>query len=262
MPVQATPIPEAPVAPVIFKLASPHSLLSTSWAIYKKHVSFLIIFCLAGLGIMMLATIPVVALAVAGGITKSALLVILAVLFIIPVIYIAVWWKMAFVRVAKTISGTEVSPKIRESLNWKGRKDVWRYFGLGILTVLIVFGGTLLFIIPGILFAVWFSFSSYAFIFDGTGIRESLRTSKKLVKGRFWKVLWRFIYPALIQILFYIALGILTAILAAMFGTVFGQIINGLGRIALGFIWSPLLLIYTYHLYENLKQNSIVKTTA
>ncbi|MEK7211133.1 MAG: hypothetical protein AAB731_00700 [Patescibacteria group bacterium] len=54
-----------------------------------------------------------------------------------------------------------------------------------------VIGGTILLIIPGIIFAVWFNFALYAYILEGKKYLEALKESKILVTGRWFPVFWR-----------------------------------------------------------------------
>jgi len=69
---------------------------------------------------------------------------------------------------------------------------------VSILTGLAVFGGFLLLIVPGIIFAMWFAFSLYALLLDDKHGTEALKYSKQLVNGRWWAVLWRIIAPAFV----------------------------------------------------------------
>lgn len=64
-----------------------------------------------------------------------------------------------------------------------------RYFGLELLKSLIVTAGTLLFIIPGILFSGWFTFSGIAA--QKKTIMESLKYSRSLVVNRWWSIVLR-----------------------------------------------------------------------
>lgn len=55
--------------------------------------------------------------------------------------------------------------------------------GTWILQTLAIMGGFLLLIIPGIIFAFWFSLSSHAVVIGGESGRAALSRSKKLMKG-------------------------------------------------------------------------------
>ncbi len=64
-----------------------------------------------------------------------------------------------------------------------------RYFGLGLLKGLVIFAGYVLFIVPGILFSVWFAFSEIAA--QKKSIIESLKYSRTLVTNRWWSIALR-----------------------------------------------------------------------
>lgn len=88
------------------------------------------------------------------------------------------------------------------------------------LTGLAVFGGTLLLIIPGIIFAVWFTFGSVINVLEGTRGAAALKQSKQLVSGKWWAVLWRLVACYFVYgIIFYAV----TAILLLIVGLATGQ---------------------------------------
>jgi hypothetical protein len=82
----------------------------------------------------------------------------------------------------------------------RGRKPAWkdlgyafgpRYWpsiGLGLTTMLIVIGGLILLIVPGIYWAVRLAFTQQRFVEDGLGVRDTIRASFADTKGRWWNV--------------------------------------------------------------------------
>ena len=67
----------------------------------------------------------------------------------------------------------------------------WRYLGATLLVWLIVFGGTLLFIIPGIYFAIRFMFVNNAIVDKRISVSESLSYSSKLtLKNKWYLIGW------------------------------------------------------------------------
>ncbi len=76
-------------------------------------------------------------------------------------------------------------------------KKLWPVLFVVILTGLAVMAGLILFIIPGIIFSVWFAFAYYEAILSDTRGIEALKRSKDLTQGRFWSVLWRLIASTL-----------------------------------------------------------------
>ncbi len=71
------------------------------------------------------------------------------------------------------------------------------YFWMIILMSLIMFGGLILFIIPGVYFALVLRFAAIALIVDGKRGFAAIAHSQALFKGRFWKVIGKTAYPIL-----------------------------------------------------------------
>jgi len=64
----------------------------------------------------------------------------------------------------------------------------WRYVGAAILYSLIVFGGFILFIVPGIIWAIKFSLCFYFVIDRGLGPIEALKASSRTTMGVKWEL--------------------------------------------------------------------------
>lgn len=90
----------------------------------------------------------------------------------------------------------------------------WRYLGAYILLILIVLGGFILLIVPGIIWAIMFGFAMYVVIDRGKGPMEALRESARITKGHRWMLLRLGVLSALVALLGIIclAVGILVAI--------------------------------------------------
>ncbi len=137
----------------------------------------------------------------------------------------------------------------------------WPFLGISFLAGIIVFGGSLLLIIPGAIFAVWYYFAPYEVMLDNAKVFESLRLSKKLVTGRWGAVLWRLGLPIVIYIAFFSTINwfILTP------GKLFLMSTGSSGAywlsIALAiifyFFFVPIITITPIILYENLKKNPV-----
>ena len=106
----------------------------------------------------------------------------------------------------------------------------WVAFLAGIIAVL----GFILLIIPGIIFSVWFCFSSFVLIFEGVRGLKALKKSKELAKGYWWPIFGR------------LAALMIAAILVSMIPVV-GDAISFISV-------APFGLIYMYLLYEDIKK--------
>jgi len=125
---------------------------------------------------------------------------------------------------------------------------IWVYF----LLEIIIAGGFLLFIIPGILFFIWFSLAIFVLVFEERKGFNTLFRSKHLVKGKFWGVLVRFLVLGLIIGL------VLSAVFALInFGIGNKQIEKQMSKVMSYLIQLfvlPFFLIYGFLIYNNLKE--------
>ena len=79
---------------------------------------------------------------------------------------------------------------LKEALQ-KGQKFFLSYLWVYFLVTIIVAGGFLLFIIPGIIFSIWFSLAVVVLVFEEKRGFSALFQSKQLIAGRWWGVFWR-----------------------------------------------------------------------
>jgi len=98
------------------------------------------------------------------------------------------------------------SPKFVEI--FQEYRTFWKYLGVCVLSVLAFVGGLILLIVPGIIWAVRFSFSSFIVVDTKVGPVAAMKESYAITKGSFWKVLLFWITIGLFNLLGLIALGI------------------------------------------------------
>lgn len=84
----------------------------------------------------------------------------------------------------------------------------WQAIGLGLLSFLIVLGGLILLVIPGIYLAVKLAFAHVRFIEDGLGPTDAIRASFADVKGRWWSVFGLALMSLLLLVAGALALGV------------------------------------------------------
>jgi hypothetical protein len=67
------------------------------------------------------------------------------------------------------------------------RPRLWALLGVSVLYTLIVLGGSLLLLVPGIWLYVLYSLASVALVLEGAKITESLGRSSTLLSGAWWR---------------------------------------------------------------------------
>lgn len=84
------------------------------------------------------------------------------------------------------------------------RRSFSRLFGfllISLFTGFAVILGLVLFIIPGVVFAVWFSLSPFVYFAESVDYSEAIRKSKAYIAGHWWGVVGRYLLLAAVVIL-------------------------------------------------------------
>ncbi len=208
--VQSNPAAEAdvsPVNPVItpepFQLSGATTLISEGLSFAKRR-----------LDLVLLLTVPLVLMLVSEYVitnyaSEQQTSLLLAMIVVTVASLVA---YMMFLATALRVTTEEPAQlSLKAGFAW-ARKHTWGLLWIYILTVLTVYGGLLLLIIPGIVVSFLIYFSQYAFAAEGvTGINALLR-SRDLVRGHAWAVVGRLLQITLIVIVVFMAVGIVVGI--------------------------------------------------
>ena len=181
-------------------LSSPKEIIEKSIALYKEHY-------LLYLRYMLLLFVPTGIIAVAGSILGSfqqavflyglGVTIISYALVFVTGSLVSLWISLAFIKaLAQTINKEPIEDPLKEI--HESIKYILPALIASILTGLAVLGGLILFIIPGIIFAIWLAFTMYSVVLDNTSGVEALHHSKELVRGRWVDVFWRLLAPGAI----------------------------------------------------------------
>lgn len=189
-------------------------IVSESFQLYKKNWhNFLPYMLVIFLPTLVLSVIGTISLYLSAYIPASNLITNIIIIIIYAAsLVLTIWATIALIRALS--AGLSEQP-----LDWKENFKASDHLILpliivSIITGLIVLGGSLLFVIPGIIFSIWYSFASFPVIFDGVKGMEALRTSKSLVVGRWWKIALRIIAIGFIFALISMALNLLVTFIA------------------------------------------------
>jgi hypothetical protein len=161
---------------------------------------------------------------------------------IILMVMATAWGQVSFYTALTSIE----KPNLTTSFS-KGQKLIGRYLWLSLLFGLIVGFGYLLFLIPGIIFSVWFCFSFYLIVTEDVSAFDSLLISRELVKKRVLAVFGRLLF----MLPFFIAplvIGLLADYLSKT------EIFSGITQLFMSFIIFPFFSAYLYELFVSLKE--------
>lgn len=185
---------------------------------------------------------------------------VLAVLFVAVQLFLSIWISIILIDITNTLFEQKEVP--HEQANQTARRRLLPVVSTTIVHALVIFGGFLLLIIPGIIFSVWYAFAQTAAVLDDKQPIAALTHSRELVRGKFAQVIWRLISgPGTILIIYLFILSAIIMIIGSLTGmdpeTAFSnttfllwtQILEMVGEILL----MPLFLIYMTRLYRELK---------
>jgi hypothetical protein len=242
------------------KLILTFTLFKKAWQFYKKRFLDFVEMYLWGL----LGAVPLLAIALMflGASALGFDNMVLRIVFI-ALLFLALLWSLyygirAHIGIILLIKNTEakVKPTFLET-----KKFFTSYVIVSLVSSIFLLLLTLLFIVPGVIFYVYWIFATILVVVEGIKTTNSaLKRSKSLVKGYWWEVAGRLFFIGLIYSL---AIAIISIPADANIDPVtkiktFKYLSQDAGQAYVMFvniisaILSPLLVAYTYFLYQDL----------
>lgn len=117
---------------------------------------------------------------------------------------------------------------------------------VSILSMPVILFGYVFFIIPGIIFSIWFMFSRYAVISDNERGISALIKSREYGRGHFWSIF----LLVLLGILSMLFIDSVTQAISRSLGAPIGNFLE----LIFNFLFSPVTTIYYYLIFEDLKR--------
>ena len=236
------------------------SLLTASWQMYHNNFSMFLGYAawiiLPYLGMLtLLILVPIDQL--------FGAYLPLYLLFAVLQGIVAIWVSNVILISANSLAGSETIKE--EDISRRGWRLVLPVLLVGIIETLAILGGFILLIIPGIIFAIWFSFAQIAVILDGKRGLAALSYSRSLVVGRFFKVLRPlFLGPFTIFLVYIIIITTFVALGFLLTGN-FDAVINeevipiwpDVVEMIVNIFLLPMFLIFWTLLYRNVKETRV-----
>jgi len=161
-----------------------------------------------------------------------AWLVVLFVLIIVVLVVLMILLNISYIHIAFL----DKEKSFREVLG-VAKKFFWKYLWLVIIMGLLLILLFILLIIPGVIFMIYWIFASYILMNEKKGAWESLKRSKQIVKGRWWRTFGFMILIALVAIVVSLVAGFIPFI---------GGFVSTL-------ILSPFITIFLKNFYLDMK---------
>lgn len=232
------------------KITSFFSLLETSINEWWKNLRKFVEIYLWGIYYSLIPLAVIMILAIFWDRIESlgTAIIVLAVLAVGIAIVFAFWFFMQaytglFVFVKKNFQGSA-----KEAFT-EAKPFIPSYLALAILTGVLVLLWSLLLIIPGIIFSVYYSFAVYAFFFEGQKGIKAIKRSKALVKGYWWPVAGRVLGLSLIIWLFMMLVSIpgMMAVEDSWFWNLWNAVVQ-----IISYLIGPMTMLFSYKIYRDL----------
>jgi len=194
----------------------------------------------------------------------SALSVDLAIASIIFALsFLGIWTSFAIIKSTQFIQKNLPLMTFKDSYT-KTAHYIIPTFLISLLIAAIIFAGSILFLIPGLIFAIWYYFVNYVIIFEDQKNLGSLKTSKQLVVGRWFKMAFRIVLP---KIVFLIGIIIVNLLITTLIIKIFDpsavkiELITALVNGIVTSLTLPLFIWSDTVLYFSAKENPVVSLT-
>ncbi len=225
-------------------------LVKESWAIYKgdfKNFAYLALL----IGLFSFLTSLFSVFNPEGKQDVNPAWWIYIVVVVLAYIVISIWGGVALVY--KAVHNPE-KLTVGQAFN-HSKSKVAPVFWTGILSGLIILGGFILLIIPGIIFAIWYSLAENVVIAEGLKGWAALKRSKFYVKGYAGSIVARGLVAGLmVGLPIWIIEVIISALIPAVIPGSAGLIITLFLTITLSSLAAPMGILVSYLIYDNMVQ--------
>lgn len=131
---------------------------------------------------------------------------------------------------------------------------IWTLLGAGILVSLVVFGGMLLLIVPGIIFSLWFALTTPAIIAEDAKAKEGMGRSRELARGNLGKIFSVLFLTSIIAGIIGMIISVPFSIFSNIMGPgVFSTTIGQIGSITGNILAAPISAAAAILLYYDLR---------
>ena len=148
-----------------------------------------------------------------------------------------------------------------------GSSSYFKYIALVVVEFIFLVGLFLLLIIPGIIFLIYWTFGIYVLYDEKKGILESLKRSREIVRGNWWKVFGYFILLFLIGTIISIIISIISSPTQIIYSIkllnaepislnfmIFNVFLSGISNFLTNLIYMPFLILFLKNFYFDLKK--------
>jgi len=174
------------------------------------------------------------------------------------------WFMVALINaIAQLHTGQKITP-LADMLKGASNKIIPAFLASLLVAVMTV-AGFIFFIVPGLLFMIWFIFTTQGIALDNKKPIAAIKASKQLVTKRWWPVFWRIIAPGFVFIIIiwiaqFIIGFLLTSLTNAVGSSTAMSIVSSIVLTLTAIVFLPLTSIAQTILYLDLQSKPYAKS--
>jgi len=226
------------------KLIKPSALLKNTWALYREK--FALLFSLIFFPCLLLELDPLLNnIDPSFSIMTSGLIVLAAGLLM-------TWAGIAGVLV---LADNNKSLKFSDACQ-KSWAKFWPLVWVAIIASFVIGGGFALFIIPGLIFSVYFIFAKLIAILENKKGLSALIYSREYLRGHFWAITGRYFLVVFVSLIVYSLLNAIFNFLVSQLNlsSLIETLISSFATVLINALTFPLMMTAMYLLYQNLRE--------
>lgn len=229
-------------------------LAGASWRIYQDMFPKLMRIYVEFLKKLALAAIPgvvavlILAFAQSNGFTGLPLdltYFALGAIYLVVLVRTALWWELSLLYAVLTREHQPAGRSVANIID-DTEPQIWKFFWVGLVAGVVTMLWSLLLIVPGVIFGLYYSLAEYVFADTGKRPLDVMRLSRAYIKGYWWRTAAAFLVLGLISLLVYMV--------ALIVEVVAGDVAGPIAMTVINLIFVPYTVIYMGLLYERFKQ--------
>ncbi len=239
------------------KIIKSLDLIKESWTIYQNNLlKFIEVIVYGLIGVVPLLIVLFLFFAYgATGLINSASIITnfilgsVGVIFFFIGVYLAIVYSLQAKVAALLLLKNNFTPA---KDNFAAAKPyINKFLGVSLLTIVLVIAWGFVFIVPALIFAIYYCFATYVVVLEDKRPFSAVERSYDLTHGYWWPVFGRLVLIFILGIALYLLASwpLSKMVKDSAPYTIYGTIINILWAVL-----SPYFVIYLYKIYESLKK--------
>jgi len=223
-------------------LIKPSVLLKNTWALYREK--FVLLFSLLFFPCLLLELDPLLNNLDPGFSLNASILIV-----------VAAGLLMTWAGIAAVLALDDKNLTYRRACQ-KSWPKFWSLVWVAIISSFVIGGGFALFLIPGLIFSVYFIFAKLVAILEDKKGLSAMMRSREYTRGYFWAIAGRYLLVVIVSLIVYVLLNSIFDFLINQLNlsSIVETLLGSATTVLLNALIFPLMITAMYLVYQNLRE--------